>query len=108
MIQKTCALLYPSTINTRRCWFYQMFQGWYNPRTNKFEYNLNLEHVQYNIMEEEIKRGFTISDHSNRVRWNLPLDATYVHCRVATIFYKIDIYITIWVNKLFPLRFCHN
>jgi hypothetical protein len=46
---------------------------------------------------------------SNRVRWNLPLDATYVHCKVASILYKlIDIYTTIWANKLFPLRVCHN
>jgi hypothetical protein len=28
----------------------------------------------------------------SRVRWILPLDATYVHCRVTSILYKIDIY----------------
>jgi hypothetical protein len=49
-----------------------------------------------------------IIDHSSRVRWNLPLDATYVDCRVASILYKIDIYITIWANKLFPLKVYHN
>jgi hypothetical protein len=49
-----------------------------------------------------------IINHSNRVRWNFPLDATYVHCRVASILYKIDIYTTIWANKLFPLKVCHN
>ncbi len=43
-----------------------------------------------------------IIDHSSRVRWNLPLDATYVHCKIASILYKIDIYTTIWANKLFP------
>jgi hypothetical protein len=43
-----------------------------------------------------------IIDYNNRVKWNLPLDATYVYCRVALILYKIDIYITIWVNELFP------
>jgi hypothetical protein len=45
---------------------------------------------------------------SNKLRWNLPLDATYVHCKVASILYKIDIYTTIWANKLFPLRVCHR
>jgi hypothetical protein len=29
---------------------------------------------------------------NNKVRWNLPLDATYVHCRITSILYKIDIY----------------
>ncbi len=43
-----------------------------------------------------------------RVRWNLPLDATYVHCIIASILYKIDIYTTIWANKLFPLKICNN
>jgi hypothetical protein len=33
-----------------------------------------------------------VIDCSSRVRWILPLDATYVHCRVASILYKIDIY----------------
>jgi hypothetical protein len=45
---------------------------------------------------------------NNKLRWNLPLDATYVHCKVASILYKIDIYTTIWANKLFPLRVCHR
>jgi hypothetical protein len=49
-----------------------------------------------------------IIDCSSKVRWNLPLDATYVHCRVASILYKIDIYIIIWANKLFPLKVCDN
>jgi hypothetical protein len=49
-----------------------------------------------------------IVDCNNRVRWNLPLDATYVHCKVASILYKIDIYTTIWANKSFLLRVCHN
>jgi len=49
-----------------------------------------------------------IIDRSIKVRRNLPLDATYVHCRVTSILHKIDIYITIWANKLFPLRICHN
>ncbi len=49
-----------------------------------------------------------IIDCSNKVRWNLPLNATYVHCRIASILYKIDIYTTIWANKLFPLKVCHN
>jgi len=44
-----------------------------------------------------------IINHSNRVRWNFPLDAPYVHCRVTSILYIIDIYTTIWANKLFPL-----
>jgi hypothetical protein len=33
-----------------------------------------------------------VIDPSSRVRWILPLDATYVHCRVTSILYKIDIY----------------
>jgi hypothetical protein len=33
-----------------------------------------------------------IIDRNNRVKWNLPVDATYVHCKVASISYKIDIY----------------
>jgi len=49
-----------------------------------------------------------IIDQSSRVRWNLPLNATYVNCGVASILYKIDIYTTIWANKLFPLKVCHN
>jgi hypothetical protein len=36
-----------------------------------------------------------IIDHNNRVRWNLPQDATYVNCKVTSILYKIDIYTTI-------------
>ncbi len=43
MIQKACELLYLLMIDTWHCWFYQMFWGWYNPRTNEFEYSLNLE-----------------------------------------------------------------
>ncbi len=35
-----------------------------------------------------------IVDHSSRVRWNLPLDATYVHCNITSILDKIDIYTT--------------
>jgi len=42
------------------------------------------------------------------MRWNLPLDVTYVHYRVASILYKIDIYTTIWANKLFPSKVHHN
>jgi hypothetical protein len=49
-----------------------------------------------------------IIDHSSRVRWNLPLDATYVHCKITSIWYKIDIYIAIWAKTLFPLKVCHN
>jgi hypothetical protein len=49
-----------------------------------------------------------IIDRSNGVKWNLPLDATYVHCIVISILYKIDIYGAIWTNKLFPLKVCHN
>ncbi len=45
-----------------------------------------------------------IINHSNRKRWNLPLDATYVHYKVASTLYKIDIYTTIWANKLFPIK----
>jgi hypothetical protein len=36
------------------------------------------------VVEEIIDRG-------NKVKWNLPLNATYIHCRVASILYKIDI-----------------
>jgi len=167
-----------------------MFQSWYNPRTKKFKYGLNPKCVWYNMMEEEIRQGFTISNfqavdqanltleetskrpcskddatfallttisfhtitvfneinnfprldamlngepiglgncvsqqhgsnigkvvveeiinHSSKVKWNLPQDSTYVHCRVTSILYKIDIYATIWANKLFPLKVCHN
>ncbi len=172
--------------NTRHHRFYQMFWRWCNPRTNKFEYGLNMKCAWYNIMGEEIGWGFTISnlqpedqatleeinaksrlkddvvfallttislhtvamlnaidnlprldtilngkpiglgnrinqqiilgkiviekiiDRSNKVKWNLPLDATYVHCIVTSILYKIDIYGEIWANKLFPLKVCHN
>jgi hypothetical protein len=34
--------------------FIKCFKVWYNPRTNKFEYSLNSEHVWYNVMGEEI------------------------------------------------------
>ncbi len=53
------------------------------------------------VVEEKI-------DYNSKVKWDLPLDATYVYCRVASILYEIDIYTTIWANKLFPLRVCHN
>jgi hypothetical protein len=33
-----------------------------------------------------------VIDHSNKVRWFLPLNVTYVHCKIALILYKIDIY----------------
>jgi hypothetical protein len=32
-----------------------MFWGLYNPKTNKFEFGLNLERAWYNMMGEEIK-----------------------------------------------------
>jgi len=62
IIQKACELLYLLAFNTQHYWFYQMFQEWYNPRTNQFEFTLNSEHVWYNMMGEDIRRGFTISD----------------------------------------------
>jgi hypothetical protein len=49
-----------------------------------------------------------IIDRTSKVRWNLPLDATNVHYRVALILYKIDIYGAIWANKLFLLRVTYN
>jgi len=49
-----------------------------------------------------------IIDHNSNVRCILPLDITYVHCKVASILYRIDIYIAIWASKLFPLRVCYN
>ncbi len=55
MIQKACELLYLSISNIQHCWFYQMFWGLYNPKTNKFEFGLNLERAWYNMMGEEIK-----------------------------------------------------
>jgi hypothetical protein len=33
-----------------------------------------------------------IIDCSSKVRWNLPLNATYVHCIITSILYKIGIY----------------
>jgi hypothetical protein len=62
MIKRACELLYPSMIDTRHHRFYQMFQRWYNPRTNKFEYGLNMKCVWYDMMGEEIEWGFTICD----------------------------------------------
>jgi len=50
------------------------------------------------VVEEIINR-------SSRVRWNSPLDATYVQCKVTSLLYKIDIYTATWVNKLFPSEF---
>jgi hypothetical protein len=53
------------------------------------------------VVNEEI-------DHNIRVRWFVPLDATYVHCRLTSILYKIDIYdglMDIMANKLFPYEF---
>jgi len=46
------------------------------------------------IIVEEIING------SNKVRWNLPLNATYVHRKVTSILYKIDIYTTIWAKQV--------
>jgi len=37
MIKKACELRYPSGTDTQCRWFYQMFWGWYYPRTDKFE-----------------------------------------------------------------------
>jgi hypothetical protein len=39
---------------------------------------------------------------NNKMKWNLPLDATYVHCRMVSILYKTNIYTKIWANKFFP------
>jgi hypothetical protein len=33
-----------------------------------------------------------VIDHNIKVRWFVPLDATYIHCRITSILYKIDIY----------------
>ncbi len=51
-----------------------MFRGWYNPKTNKFEYGLNLERAWYNMMGEEIRQGFTISDFQAKDQANLTLE----------------------------------
>jgi hypothetical protein len=37
-----------------QCWFYQMFQGLFNPKTNKFEYSINPMCAWYNMMGVEI------------------------------------------------------
>ncbi len=76
MIQKARELLYLLRTNTRCCWFYQMFQGWYNPITNKFEYGLNSKHDWHNTMGEEIKWGFTISNFQLEDQANLTLEKT--------------------------------
>jgi hypothetical protein len=57
-------------------WFYQMFQGWYNPRTSKFEHGLNLECAWYNIMGEEVGRGFTMNNFQAKNQANLTLEET--------------------------------
>ncbi len=75
MIQKACELLQPLTTDTQCCWFYQMFQGWYNPRINKFEYGLNLECVWYNMMGKR-SGGFTISNIQAENQANLTLGET--------------------------------
>jgi hypothetical protein len=33
-----------------------------------------------------------VIDHNSKVRWFVPLNTTYAHCKIATILYKIDIY----------------
>jgi hypothetical protein len=76
MIQKACELLYLSTTDTQHRWFYQMFQGWCNPRTKNFKYGLNLECAEYNMMGEEIKQGITISDRQVEEQINLTLEET--------------------------------
>jgi hypothetical protein len=53
-----------------------MFQGWYNPGTNKFQYGLNPKHAWYNMMGEEIGHGFTISNFQAKNQANLTLDET--------------------------------
>jgi hypothetical protein len=53
-----------------------MFRGWYNPRTNKFAYGLNLKRAWYNMMGEEIGRGFTISNLQVENQANLTLEET--------------------------------
>jgi hypothetical protein len=57
MIKKACELLYLSATDTRCHWFYQTFQTWYNPKTNKFEYSLNLERVWYTMMGRRSGKG---------------------------------------------------
>jgi len=76
MIQKACEFLYPSMTDTWCCWFYQMFWRWYNRKTNNFEYGRNLKHVWYNMMGEEIRWGFTISDLQAKDQANLILEDT--------------------------------
>jgi hypothetical protein len=33
-----------------------------------------------------------VIDWNNQVRWFVSLNATYVHCKIASILYNIDIY----------------
>jgi hypothetical protein len=48
------------------------------------------------------------------VRWFVPLNATYVHCRVASILYKFDFMMDWWGimdnmgKQVVSLRICHN
>jgi hypothetical protein len=74
MIQKACELLYPSITNTRHNWFYQLFLGWYNLGTNKFEYGFNLEGAWYNMTGEEIRQGFTLNNFHLEDQANLTLE----------------------------------
>jgi len=76
MMQKTSKLLSFLAIDTRHCWFYQFFQGWYNLKTNKFEYGFNLECIWYNMMGEEIRWGFNPSDFQLEDQVNLTLEET--------------------------------
>lgn len=51
-------------------------------------------------------------DHNTRVKWFLPLDATYVNYKIASILYLklifMMIYGVLWANKLFTLKVYNN
>ncbi len=37
--------------------FYQIFQGWFKPRTNKFEFGPNPHGIWYNSIDDEVKHA---------------------------------------------------
>jgi hypothetical protein len=59
-----------------------MFWGWYNPNINKFEYDLKSERVWYNMLGEEIRWGFTISDLQVEDQTNLTLEETLLEFKI--------------------------
>jgi hypothetical protein len=57
--------------NVKRIWFYQIFQGWFNPRTNKFEFGPNPHGIWYNSIGDEVEHACKLYNHLEEITHDL-------------------------------------